>query len=628
LGVVSNALCIHKNKVFTLGGESTDATKQRTAYKTQDFINWTSITFPSSASGQDNYIIGARLLDFKDRLWLLGGSSTASENVPRINVSDDEGDTWTYVGDMPTAKKDFYATVYNGKMFVISGLEESESSPGAGVYYSEDGINWTQTNDFAVSSYTYNSSNIVVFDGRIMIFGGLDDSYAGITSYHSLPIMHVGAVSGTNTAIRLDHNEDNDEINFSVLGETKLNLGPVTNSFGGSSTTDIHLSAGTVYVDTNNVNVLNLTDWRQRIGKTTNCYIQMDDYEMIFAAYDGSGQMRIEENNILIGLNQTFRIQSGNNSLLMSENGGDSSITLNTNGTTINNHLTVRDAAFNTIFQTDTTGMTVLGTSGFALTVAAAGLAFYNSDNDNTESVIFVGSEAANLDDLVLSSTNNIHLSAGGEYGVSLSTSKENADGAAGIRISELVTGDALDIYVYEGSAHYRPTSNVSTQIYSNNEQAIYIPANSYVQLNYDGVAAVRSDADGLYVQEAVGTENKVFETFTDLNGTKTNGLILYRNRNKGFPQEDARIFVGSEAANLDDLVLSSTNNIHLSAGQDQTIDLLTNGVQGIEVSGGTFFAPNIKKGPSQVGAGAVAGEVWATENHATIEDNVLMIGV
>ena len=37
---------------------------------------------------------------------------------------------------------------------------------------------------------------------------------------------------------------------------------------------------------------------------------------------------------------------------------------------------------------------------------------------------------------------------------------------------------------------------------------------------------------------------------------------------------------------------------------------------------------PNIKSGATQAGAGAAANEIWKTSSHATLPDNVLLIGV
>jgi hypothetical protein len=36
----------------------------------------------------------------------------------------------------------------------------------------------------------------------------------------------------------------------------------------------------------------------------------------------------------------------------------------------------------------------------------------------------------------------------------------------------------------------------------------------------------------------------------------------------------------------------------------------------------------NVKAGATQIASGAVAGEIWKTASHATLPDNVLMIGV
>ena len=46
-----------------------------------------------------------------------------------------------------------------------------------------------------------------------------------------------------------------------------------------------------------------------------------------------------------------------------------------------------------------------------------------------------------------------------------------------------------------------------------------------------------------------------------------------------------------------------------------------------LKIKEGVYF-PNIKSGATQSAAGAVAGELWKTSSHATLPDNVLMIGV
>ena len=40
------------------------------------------------------------------------------------------------------------------------------------------------------------------------------------------------------------------------------------------------------------------------------------------------------------------------------------------------------------------------------------------------------------------------------------------------------------------------------------------------------------------------------------------------------------------------------------------------------------LYIATIKSGATQAAAGAIAGEVWKTKSHATLPDNVLMVGV
>jgi hypothetical protein len=46
-----------------------------------------------------------------------------------------------------------------------------------------------------------------------------------------------------------------------------------------------------------------------------------------------------------------------------------------------------------------------------------------------------------------------------------------------------------------------------------------------------------------------------------------------------------------------------------------------------IDEDGGVYMY-NLKSGATQGGAGAVADELWITSSHATLPDNVVMIGV
>jgi len=78
------------------------------------------------------------------------------------------------------------------------------------------------------------------------------------------------------------------------------------------------------------------------------------------------------------------------------------------------------------------------------------------------------------------------------------------------------------------------------------------------------------------------------------------------------------------------DLVVDSTSS-YLDASHG--INVRTNGATSyltaaaFGTDGGVKF-PNIKSGATQAAAGAAATEIWKTASHATLPDNVLMIGV
>ena len=70
--------------------------------------------------------------------------------------------------------------------------------------------------------------------------------------------------------------------------------------------------------------------------------------------------------------------------------------------------------------------------------------------------------------------------------------------------------------------------------------------------------------------------------------------------------------------------------NVNVAAGAANTGNggnvLLVGGVGSI--TNGGVFIPAIKSGSTQGAAGALAGELWKTATHATLPDNVILIGV
>jgi len=69
-------------------------------------------------------------------------------------------------------------------------------------------------------------------------------------------------------------------------------------------------------------------------------------------------------------------------------------------------------------------------------------------------------------------------------------------------------------------------------------------------------------------------------------------------------------------------LVITSINDLNFSSGNSTTIKMALRG------SAGTLYLKTVASGATQAAAGVGAGEIWKTAGHATLPDNVLMIGV
>jgi hypothetical protein len=88
-------------------------------------------------------------------------------------------------------------------------------------------------------------------------------------------------------------------------------------------------------------------------------------------------------------------------------------------------------------------------------------------------------------------------------------------------------------------------------------------------------------------------------------------------------------VWIGSLADG--NAVAARTNSIaigyNVSVDADNKI-IIGNASHTVAVINGSLFVPTIKSGANQAGAGAAADELWKTASHATLPDNVVMIGV
>ena len=92
----------------------------------------------------------------------------------------------------------------------------------------------------------------------------------------------------------------------------------------------------------------------------------------------------------------------------------------------------------------------------------------------------------------------------------------------------------------------------------------------------------------------------------------------------------DTVIDGGEIVLNNNTYIRSDTNKMFFGAGDDGSIghDGTNIVIDPQEVGSGGLVISNMKSGATQVAAGAAADELWKTASHATLPDNVVMIGV
>jgi len=133
-----------------------------------DWVKVESTTFPAN--------IGAKSLVFDNKLWLIGGRDVLSGELVNDIWYTNDGIEWYQTNSPPSFPKRVLHSiaVFDGKMWVMGGLHDSLGALND-TWYSSDGEHWYEilTNESLYTKRFYHTS--VVFNQGLLTVGGVTD---------------------------------------------------------------------------------------------------------------------------------------------------------------------------------------------------------------------------------------------------------------------------------------------------------------------------------------------------------------------------------------------------------------------------------------------------------------------
>lgn len=167
---------VYDNRMWLVGGGSGTGGSKNDVWYSYDGADWILATSNAAFSPRS----GFSLLEHDGKMWVIDDGMNLNDVW-----SSTDGVTWTQVTANAAfpARSSYASAVYDGKMWVIGGyIGSTPSSPGIDlndVWYSTDGVNWTQ----AVGDAAFpprSAHTVFVHDGRMWLTGGADVYTAGI----------------------------------------------------------------------------------------------------------------------------------------------------------------------------------------------------------------------------------------------------------------------------------------------------------------------------------------------------------------------------------------------------------------------------------------------------------------
>lgn len=173
-GRKSEPALVYHGKLWLLGGQLSGPVATSSVWSSSDGVNW---TFMGYAPWTARY--SAAGLVYKDKMWIMGGTDQSAARKNDVWWSTD-GVNWTQATSSATwaAREAPRAVVFKGYMWIVGGYIGSVTHD---VYYSSSGIAWATATSSANWSIRYYNA-LVVKDGKMWVYGGyggVDDCASG-----------------------------------------------------------------------------------------------------------------------------------------------------------------------------------------------------------------------------------------------------------------------------------------------------------------------------------------------------------------------------------------------------------------------------------------------------------------
>lgn len=173
----NTAVVEFNGQLFMSGGNTGGLDCANDVWSSGDGATWTELTNDAAFAKRDNH----QMVAFNNKLWIVGGKVHGYVGNCNTPVNDvwysEDGVTWTQATANAgfTARHNHALVTFNNKLWVVGGVDASNVNTFNDVWSSSDGINWTQETAAAAFS-PRQLHNVDVLNGTLYLVGGQNGS--------------------------------------------------------------------------------------------------------------------------------------------------------------------------------------------------------------------------------------------------------------------------------------------------------------------------------------------------------------------------------------------------------------------------------------------------------------------